>query len=266
MANGRRFNERNVDLNRNFRNHSERHPTNPHYEKLATAIAPKTVSFWSEVGSWWRLLCHRITHGKEAAQAAVSQGQYSHADGLFYGGNDAAWSNTTLRSIAERYLSNANRVVVVDIHTGLGKFGDYEIILNDPIASDQFKRATSIWGETRVKSTLPAESDHHASESAHVTGTLKRGIKESLSAQVTAVGLEFGTLPSMQVFKALRAENWLHHHGNKDDPNAEAIKESLLRAFYPNSVEWKAAVWHQGRDVIEMALDWLDNGDLREQP
>ena len=95
------------------------------------------------------------------------------------------------------------------------------------------------------------------SESSYVTGALKRGITDNLGVQVTAVSLEFGTLPSIQVFKALRAENWLHHHGDENDSKVEAIKESLLRAFYPNSVEWKASVWNQGRDVIDNALSWL---------
>jgi hypothetical protein len=148
---------------------------------------------------------------------------------------------------------------VVDIHTGLGAFGDYEIILNDPVDSEVFGCAAGIWGETRVKSTLPSGFDANRSVSAHVTGTLKRGFNDTLGTQVTAVSLEFGTLPSIHVFKALRAENWLHHHGSENDPRAEAIKESLLRAFYPNSVEWKAAVWNQGRGVIEKALSWLAN-------
>ncbi len=261
MAHGRRFNEENVDLNRNFRDHSNNkpYPKNLHYKELAPAIAPESVCFWSEVGSWWSLLSHKIRHGAKATQAAISQGQYSHADGLFYGGNSAAWSNATLRSIADRYLSNAKRVIVVDVHTGLGAFGDYEMILNDPVESEVFRCATDIWGETRLKSTLPSGDDRDLSESAHLTGTLKRGITENLDVPVTAVALEFGTLPSIQVFKALRAENWLHHHGDDNDPRAAAIKESLLRAFYPNSDQWKASVWNQGRDVIEKALSWLKN-------
>jgi hypothetical protein len=258
MANGRRFNENNVDLNRNFLAHGGPYPTNPDYEKLASAIAPKSVSFWSEVKSWWRLLSYRITHGAQALRAAVSRGQYSYADGLFFGGNSAAWSNQTLTSIADRYLSDTERVVVIDVHTGLGEFGDYEIILNDPAGSRVFQRAISIWGEGRVKSTFPSanERDHPVSKSAPVTGTLKQGFTETVNAEVTAVGLEFGTLPPLEVFKALRAENWLHHHGD-NDPRAVAIRESLLRAFYPDSIEWKASVWNRGRGEIDKSLHWL---------
>ena len=147
-------------------------------------------------------------------------------------------------------------MLVVDVHTGLGDFGDYEIIMNDPDNSASFQRARSIWGDRRVKSTVAASSNDIRSESAHVTGTLKRGIAGNLQMQVTAVGLEFGTLPKMVVFKALRAENWAHHHG-RDDPRTEEIKECLLRAFYPDSADWKTRVWLQGRDVIQRAIDWL---------
>ena len=92
-----------------------------------------------------------------------------------------------------------------------------------------------------------------------LSGTLIRGITASLRGQVTPVCLEFGTLPPKQVFKALRAEGWLHHHGDENDPKARQIKTCLLHAFYPNSDQWKASVWNQGRDVVEKALIWLED-------
>ena len=58
----------------------------------------------------------------------------------------------------------------------------------------------------------------------------------------------------MKVFWALRAENWLHHHGGKGHPDAKKIKENLLRAFYPNPEDWKSQVWKQGKEVVEQAL------------
>ncbi|MGF1761640.1 M14 family metallopeptidase [Photobacterium sagamiensis] len=63
----------------------------------------------------------------------------------------------------------------------------------------------------------------------------------------------------MEVFKALRAENWLHHHGGTSHPKAVELKRCLLRAFYPDSEEWKASVWSQGKQVIERALASLSS-------
>ncbi|MFC1896236.1 M14 family metallopeptidase [Thermodesulfobacteriota bacterium] len=250
MAHLRRFTEDNVDLNRNFRDHTEPHPRNPSYEKLADVIAPHSLSFWSEVVSWSRLLWFRVTAGKAASQAAVSGGQYSHPDGLFYGGAFDTWSNKTVRSIVRGYLSQASQVIVVDLHTGLGAFGAAEVILNVHEDSPEYQRALAIWGPTLVKSTASGES-----VSAHLEASLKLAIPKLLpDAEVTAVSLEFGTVPHMEVFKASRAENWLHHHGGMSHPKAHELKMRLLQAFHPDSEDWEASVWSQGKQVIGLAL------------
>ena len=253
MAHLRRFNEDNVDLNRNFRDHTERPDGNPDYENLADVLAPPSISFGAEVRSWARIIWYRLTAGLDRAQAAVQGGQYSHPEGLFYGGTSDVWSNTTLRSIAGRYLSNAARVVVVDVHTGLGEFGSAEIILNDSATAPNVQRAVAIWGPDRVRATITDRS-----VSTHLDASLKLAFTKMLpGVEVTAVSLEFGTLPPMDVFKAVRAENWLHQHGGADHPKAAQIKACLVRAFHPESDEWETLVWNHGRDVIEKVLEWV---------
>lgn len=250
MAYLRRFTEENVDLNRNFRDHAEPHPRNPSYEKLADVIAPRSLSFSAEVVSWSRMLWFRMTAGKAASRAAVLGGQYSHPDGLFYGGTFDTWSNKTVRSIVRRYLSRASQVVFVDVHTGLGALGAAEVILNAPEDSPEYQRALAIWGPTLVKTTATGDS-----VSAHLEASLKLAIPEMLpDAEVTAVSVEFGTVPIMEVFKALRAENWLHHYGSMEYPKARELKMCLLQAFHPDSEEWEVSVWTQGKQVIELAL------------
>jgi hypothetical protein len=58
----------------------------------------------------------------------------------------------------------------------------------------------------------------------------------------------------MTVFNALRAENWLYHHGDQGSCHADEIKEAFLRAFYPDDEVWKERVMEQGRDVAQRAL------------
>jgi hypothetical protein len=72
--------------------------------------------------------------------------------------------------------------------------------------------------------------------------------------EVTAVSLEFGTLPALKVFCALRAENWVHHHDKINTPEAKNVKMELLRAFYPDEEEWKQQVLEQGEEVVGQAL------------
>jgi hypothetical protein len=248
----RRYNEDNVDLNRNFIDYSKPHPKNKGYEELADAIAPETISVWENLKSRLHLLWYRFRKGTLELRRAISSGQYTHPEGLFYGGRSDTWSNRTVREIAERYLSDAKRVVVVDVHTGLGAYGNAEIILNVPEDSEEYQRARKWWGN-QVRTTVSGKS-----VSVHVQGSLKLAFDDMLpKTEVTAVSLEFGTSPPKEVFWALRAENWFHHHGGKDHPDKREVKADLLRVFYPDTTEWKLQVWKQGKEVVRQALDKL---------
>jgi len=201
-----------------------------------------------------RLLWFRCAFGAEKLQRIVTQGQYTHPKGLFFGGHFATWSNRTLHEIVTRHLAGAVRVVIIDLHTGLGPYGEAEIIMNDPVDDPAYLRAVACWGEQRVKSTVSGES-----VSSQLSGTVKLAFARMLAdAEVTAVGLEFGTSPPMQVFKALREENWLVHHGQEDHPQAARIKQHFLKMFYPDDDAWKQSVWEQGASTVRQALAALD--------
>jgi succinylglutamate desuccinylase len=252
FAHLRRFNEDNVDLNRNFRDHSDPYPPNPGYDELADAISPASLSIWANTKSTIKLFWFGLTKGRDALKKAISGGQYNHPQGLFYGGKEEAWSNKNIRTIAKTYLGSAKRVVMVDFHTGLGPYGHGEVIMNEPEQSPAYDRAVTWWGD-RVKNSFSGES-----VSIHLEATLKKGFSAMLpDAEITAVTLEFGTVEPMQVFQALRAENWLHHYGTIDHPKAKEIKTELLRVFYPDNDAWKQQVWHQGKEVVEQVLSHL---------
>jgi hypothetical protein len=258
MAHLRRFTEENVDLNRNFWLQAPARHGNDAYERLADAIAPPSMTLWSEVRAWARLLWFRVMNGKTASQAAVQGGQYAHPTGLFFGGTSDTWSKVTLRSIARDYLSSVQRLVVIDVHTGLGAYGDAEIILNVPTTTPEYQRAVAMWSGERVRSTVKDRKESAAgseSVSAHLDASVKLAFTAMLpGVEVTAVSLEFGTVSPMKVFAALRAENWLHHHGGPDHPKAAEIKQRLLRAFHPDDAAWEGRVWSAGKRVVEKAL------------
>ena len=249
MAHWRRVNEDNVDLNRNFRDHSTPYPNNPGYEALADVIAPASISFWNEVESWSSVGWLWAT-AREDAVRAVTEGQYSHPEGLFYGGSADTWSNTTVKTIVGEYLPDASQVVVVDFHTGLGEYASAEVILNVPEDSPAHRRALDIWGPGLTRTTVTGDS-----VSAHLEASLKLALPRMLpGAEVTAVSLEFGTVPLLDAFKALRGENWLHHNGGGEHPREQELKACLLRAFHPAALDWEESVWEQGKEVINRAM------------
>ena len=107
-----------------------------------------------------------------------------------------------------------------------------------------------------MRSTRAGES-----VSAHVLGSIDSGLIAALPhAEVTAGGLEFGTYPTLDVFRGLRADNWLHVLGDLRGPGAAAIKAEIRRAFYPDKDDWKEMVWKRSEQVIGQAVDALAAG------
>ena len=140
----RRVNEDNVDMNRNFRDFADTTEMNPAYAQvhglLLPAEWPPTDANRAEIlGAVGKM-------GMAAFQAAVSAGQGSHKDGLFYCGSQPTWSNRTIRSLLSRFGTGRKRIGWIDIHTGLGPYGHGEKIFagaNDPA---ELARARAFWG------------------------------------------------------------------------------------------------------------------------
>jgi hypothetical protein len=248
----RRFNEDNVDLNRNFIDHHRPHPSNEGYDELSWIVEPTSLSTWENLKAKIGVAWYRMTRGIHWLQSAISRGQYNHPKGIFFGGTTETWSNHTLRKIVERHISRASRVVLFDVHTGLGEYGAVEGITEinpDSPRHEWMLRCSSI----------PITNPHAGDAvSPPVHGPLKRGFERLLpNAEVIAVSLEFGTYPPSQVLWALRAENYLHHRGNLTRPYASKIKAELKRMFYPQEEDWKRAVWQQGSAMVMKTLDCL---------
>jgi len=248
----RRFNEDNVDLNRNFVDHSKPYPANEDYDELAWLIEPASLSAWENLKARLGLAWYRLTMGGRWLQSGISRGQYSHPKGIFFGGTSEAWSNQVLQKIVARHLASASRVILVDIHTGLGEYGAAEAITEILPETPRHQWMQECW-TTPV--TNPRTGD---AVSPPVVGPLKRGFTAMLSnAEVIAVSLEFGTYPPAKVLWALRAENHVHHHGGKEHPDARVIKESLRKAFYPQQGDWRESVWRQGSLLVRQTLACL---------
>lgn len=248
----RRVNEDNVDLNRNCLDHGAPPPENADYAALAHAIAPPVWSEDALAPLRAELRAFAQVHGPFRLQEAITRGQYGFPGGLYYGGHKEAWSIGVLRHVVLRELARARRVIMLDIHTGLGASGALEIMSEFAPEDPRYLRAKSWWCD-RVKTSATGES-----LSAHLSGTLDGFLPPLLPrAEVTFAALEYGTSPPEAVFRALQADNWLHIHGDPMGPEAPAIKAEIRKAFYPDTPEWKEAVWSSAEGVIARGLEAL---------
>ncbi len=251
----RRVTEDNVDLNRNFVDHDAPYPENPGYEALAGALCPNE---WNEevIAETRKCLeAYAEAHGRTALQSAISGGQYKHPDGIFFGGHAPTWSRLALEEVFASRLAHANKVAVVDFHTGLGPHGHGERICVHAPGSADLKRAAD-WYHGDI--TSPGLG---TSSSVELHGCNEVGMERSLAGrELTAIALEYGTIPTPEVRLALCADNWLHHHGEPDSAKGRAIKAQIRAAFYPDTDNWKEQVWDRAVETLRCALAGLSQG------
>src|SRR6266550_2252806 len=119
----RRVTEEGNDLNRNYVDHSKPYPVNEGYLEVADFLVPRDLGQATLDAADAKLAAYRKKVGDVAYFRAVSGGQYSHPDGMFFGGGGPCWSNRTLHAITDRFLQGRQDVAVIDFHTGLGPYG-----------------------------------------------------------------------------------------------------------------------------------------------
>ena len=241
----RRVTEDNVDLNRNFVAHGAGYPDNAGYEALKHAICPREWSDAARASADRILMGYAQEHGLMALQAAVSTGQYGHAEGIYYGGRGETWSNRTLAELLRVHAGRVKHVAFIDLHTGLGPYGVGEIMNNHAAAEPAFARVSQWFGGEATS------TDAGSSSSAPVSGDITFGVERALpQAEITGVTLEYGTVSVKDVLDAVRADNWLHAHGDLRAHQARDIKAQIRSAFYPEADDWKNMVFERSVDVL----------------
>ncbi|GAB5471720.1 MAG: hypothetical protein Kilf2KO_47500 [Rhodospirillales bacterium] len=248
----RRVNESNIDLNRNFIDHDQAAPENAGYRDLHSAILPRTWDAASKTAFREAYQAYERANGVYAVQAAVSGGQYGDPDGVFYGGQEASWSNRLIRDIVGAEAERTQAMTFLDLHTGLGSWGHIEIIHSHPPESP---------GETWLQDTFGVHSlgslaRGDSASAASSAGLIERGVGQALGGlPLISCTLEAGTRPVDQVLEAVRADNWLHLHGDLHSQLGQEIKTELKTCFCPPEADWREVVTLRARQILDSALD-----------
>lgn len=248
----RRVTQEGVDLNRNFVDPTRPPPLNPGYDEIADALMPAALSGPVAQAADATLQAYRLRVGELAFFRSIASGQYTHPDGMFFGGHGPTWSNRTTHEIIARHLEGRPDVAVLDFHTGLGPFGYGDPITAYDVGSEGSDRVRAFWGDSVTEcekgQTLPLVRD----------GSTHHGYLRALpGSRVTLATLEFGTYDRDHGRKALRADHWLHKHGDLLGPHALPIRQALRRQYFPDTADWKEAVLFRGHQMVRMAIDGL---------
>jgi len=243
----RRVNEDNVDLNRNFIDWSDAPPPNEEYGGIAHLLVPDAWDLDTQQSTTMALLAYAEEVGFERLQEIVSGGQYTHPTGVFYGGTAPVWSHRWLDEHLAGLVGNAERVAVVDLHTGLGPWGHGELISHEGRGAAGYDRASAWWDD--VRSMVDGES-----VSANLSGDWLGALDRLLpSIEVTAVALEFGTVDTVSVLQALRADTFLHASGDPLGSGSDAVRAQVRAAFADDDPAWFDVVVSRFDDVVSAA-------------
>lgn len=260
-AHRRRFNEDNIDLNRNFLLPGEEfRGCPPGYAELDSLLNPPRPPGRFDpflLQAAWAVLRHGLPRLKEA----VAAGQYEFAKGLFFGGHGPGASVRVLGEHWERWLGGAKDVVHLDFHTGLGRWAEHTLLLDVPLTPVQRDRLTRWYGEGSFEGGDPNGTAYAARGGFGPWCHARRNGREYLFACA-----EFGTYSEVPVVEALRAENMAHHWGRPTDPGTERAKRRLAEAFCPASASWRETVLTDAMRLAVKAADGLRESAPAAQP
>ena len=253
FAHLRRFDEHNVDLNRNFLLDGEAFTGSPPmYAKLNAILNPNSPPRFDAFTL--RALAFIARFGRTALKQAIAGGQYDFPQGLFFGGHAPSQSQRILKANLARWLGESKSVMHLDYHTGLGEWSTYKLLLDEPITDELQVRLRTVFGPESLELM---HQDGIAYESRGGFGMWCLG--QNRHRDYVFLCPEFGTYDGITMLKGLRAENQSHHWCDPTDPARQQTKARLSELFVPADAGWRSKVIHDGQELIRRAAsgEWI---------
>lgn len=240
----RRFNEDNVDLNRNFLRPDEPYAGSPPLaERFRRALGPERMR--PRLGLWSaRMIMLALRHGTRSFWETLPVGQYDFPDWLFFGGAAPAQSAQVLQGFLPNVLDAAEEVVHLDFHTGLGRWADGQLLVSDAEGVDNVEWWLAHFGPASV---THVKSFTRAYEVRGGFGPWLRTLFPTCNYRYATA--EFGTYSPMRVIGALTDElRW--HLELGPESHGHSSRRRLSETFVPSSRSWRAKTLNTG-------LAWL---------
>ena len=243
----RRYNENNVDLNRNFILDWENFDltSNKDYPEVKNFLQPEGKignALWHEVGFYLSLAKEAIMKGTSKVSDALLTGQYEYAQGVYYGGNGDEASTTYLKSVFNDCLeSDYKNIVHVDIHSGYGP--RYNMVIFNSVYETMTEAQTKeAFGYDYV---ISHDSESFYATTGDTTDYFYR-LAESKNTDKTLFStcFEFGTIgdsfvDSILSLKYTVDENRNHWYPTENETSAEIVNENYKELFYPTETQWR---------------------------
>lgn len=248
------------DLNRNFIDFSGPLPRNAGYEELAEHFVPTDLSSEALCRAEAATEAYRAQHGEQKFSEARMSGQYTRPGGLFYGGTAPTAARRTLeRIVIDFAVQDRDQVVIIDYHTGQGRYGYGELMCEQPSGLAGYHRAFDIFGPSVTSPDLGT------STSVALFGTQDEYWQRILGDRHTYVALEFGTYTNPAI---LRNEHWLFKFQPEasDSKIGRQIRLATKLHYYPQRLDWKEMVMWRAHQVNSQALEAFTRRTAHSEP
>jgi predicted deacylase len=241
----RRWNEDNIDLNRNFLSPDEAFEDSPKdYPKLNSFLNPDSPPSKLEP-FLLKAIGLILRYGMTSLKNTLPIGQYDYPQGLFYGGQAPSKTQQILSANLPRWVGNASEIIHVDFHTGLGRWGTYKLLVDGQ--NMPMNKLVRQFGAEAIQASSP---EGVAYKIRGGLGTWCQALFPH--AHYDALTAEFGTYSLIQIVKALRAENRAFWWA-KPDQSYEWTKQQLLEMFAPADSPWREQSVAKGLEVCRQA-------------
>ncbi len=236
MQNLRRWNAKNIDLNRNFIDLLDKLPENPKYEKVSSILNPKNSHQLK--GFYWKAFLLLMRYGFSTLQQAIAQGQYAYPKGIFYGGNALASETKLVLDFFTQHLISYQNVTGIDFHTGLGKYKQSSCFLESDFSMEDKAYMEDILQQNIIH-VAPGKKQTYQTKGGFIA-RLKKLYEYQNFVMITQ---EIGTVGPIKIVKTLREENYYSQHAPEQRKEAA---HRLKTAFCPEDDAWKKAAVREG--------------------
>jgi len=254
----RRFNEDNVDLNRNFLINADNYAGVPdgYDTRVNRFLNPQSPPARLEPFIL-KVLWHCRRKRRQKLEQAVVVGQYEHSRGLFFGGKGPCKSTQIVQDNCNFWLAASQQIMHIDFHTGLGRSASHKLLLTQSSNPGHHAWYTDAFGAKCVE-PLAQPGDTSYGLSGTIDGWME---SHFCGRDYRSVCAEFGTYNPIRILGALRAENRAHHYCRRSSSSYLKAKERLLECFCPRLPSWRRQAINSGLAIIDQGIQALSISD-----
>lgn len=258
---GRRFNENNVDLNRNFiYNWNEFDLANNQYYPEVVGFLEPTQQIGNiavhDINFFSKLIYQAIFNGVDTVTNALLSGQYEYENGVYYGGNNDEKSTQYLKEVFDTIAnSNYKNIIYIDIHSGYGSRYDMTIFNSgfDPMTEAEAVEAYNY-------SNIIA---HDSPEFYLTTGDTTEYFYKTISdnQELYATAFEFGTLGDSLIDSIFSLKYTVEENQNNKNPTTNKTSQEIIalrymEMFFPSEIEWRKVAVDSFKEAMFGVLEY----------